>query len=226
MGSDTTSMIILSDAVAYLAVFADAWYTNADVRPCLIGDSIGVQWFSLLPEIFRAPEWRTVVLTKSACAMVDEDYFYSRMGQIYTVCTEWRNAVPDYLESLQPDIVFLGSAAAYEFSEKQWTDGATRVLARLTAVAGHVIDVPDTSTLSFDGPGCLARHTPTAHEPVITEASICREALMTTQAADVARYLDRPYSTFQTPSCLTSMIWSALEDTVQHKIRMPRGFSG
>ena len=186
----------------------DAWYTNSDVRPCLIGggdapktvvlfaDSIGAQWFSLLPLIFRAPEWRILILTKSACAMVDEDYFYSRIGQTYTVCTEWRNAVLNYLEPLRPDIVFLGSAATYEFSETQWTEGSTRVLARLSAIAEHVIVFPGTPMLSFDGPGCLERYTPTTHEPVVTDASICREALATTQAADVARYLDQAVQRF------------------------------
>ena len=186
----------------------DAWYTNSDVRPCLIGggdapktvvlfaDSIGAQWFSLLPLIFRAPEWRILILTKSACAMVDEDYFYSRIGQTYTVCTEWRNAVLNYLEPLRPDIVFLGSAATYEFSEAQWTEGSTRVLARLSAIAEHVIVFPGTPMLSFDGPGCLERYTPTTHEPVVTDASICREALATTQAADVARYLDQAVQRF------------------------------
>lgn len=197
-----------SDVPIIYAHGCDAWYTNADVRPCLIGesnapktavllgDSIGAQWFSLLPVIFPAPEWRIVVLTKSSCAMVDEDYFYSRIGQIYTVCTQWRNAVLDYLASLQPDIVFLGSAATYDFSETQWTAGSTRVLARLTEVANHVLVVPGTPHLSFDGPGCLARYATTAHKPAITDVSICREALMTTQAADVARYLQQATQRF------------------------------
>lgn len=197
-----------SDVPIIYARRCDAWYANANVEPCLfgdsnatktvvlLGDSIGAQWFSLLPEIFPGPEWRIVVLTKSACAMVDEDYFYSRIGQIYTVCTQWRNAVLDYLASFQPDIVFLGSAATYDFSETQWTAGSSRVLARLTEVTKQVIIVPGTPKLSFDGPSCLARHTSTAHELVATDVSICREALITTQAADVAHYLQQAVQHF------------------------------
>ena len=89
--------------------------------------------------------------------MVDEDYFYGRIGQTYRVCTEWRNRVLNYLSSLRPDVVFVGSAATYDFSESQWVEGSSRVLARLTAVAGRVIIVPGTPHLSFDGPSCLER---------------------------------------------------------------------
>ena len=52
----------------------------------------------MVPALFRAPTWRIVVLTKSSCPMVDEDYFYPRIGQIYTVCNEWRDAVLEELE--------------------------------------------------------------------------------------------------------------------------------
>lgn len=192
----------------------DRSYSDKNVHPCLfgdtdaprtvvlLGDSIGAQWFSLLPEIFRTPEWRTVVLTKSACPMVDEDYFYRPIGKTYTVCREWRDAVFAYLKSLRPNVVFLGSSATYGFTEAQWTDGSTRVLARLTAVAEHVVVVTGTPRLSFDGPGCLARHAPAADGPVAVNKSICREALVATQAADVANYLARAVKRFPTAGLL------------------------
>ncbi|MFO1423605.1 MAG: acyltransferase family protein [Candidatus Competibacteraceae bacterium] len=203
-----------SDVPIIYAHGCDAWYANADVRPCLfgesnapktvvlLGDSIGAQWFSLLPEIFPVPEWRIVVLTKSACAMVDEDYFYSRIGQIYTVCTQWRNAVLDYLASLQPDIIFLGSAATYDFSETQWIAGSIRVLTQLTEANTHVIVVPGTPHLSFDGPGCLARYATTVHEPAVAGISVCHETLTKTQAADVANYLQQAAQRFPNVSVL------------------------
>lgn len=188
----------------------DAWYYDANVLPCkmgepiagktvvLLGDSIGAQWFSLLPEIFKTPEWRIEVLTKSSCAIVDEDYFYNRIGKIYSVCTEWRNAVLDYLSSLQPDIVIVGSSATYDFSKKQWIEGSIRVLSRLTEVADHVIILPGTPKLSFDGPGCLARsHAHTTQKDLAHEGYICREALSTTQASDVAHYLKKATQHFQ-----------------------------
>lgn len=197
-----------SDVPIIYAYGCDAWYANSEVQPCifgkpdahktavLLGDSVGAQWFSLLPGIFRAPEWRIVVLTKSSCAMVDEDYFYARIGQVYTVCTVWRNKVLDFLSSVRPDILFVGNAATYDFSEAQWTEGSARLLASLTAVAGKVIVVPGTPHLSFDGPSCLEKLTSVPNAPADTEASRCGEALTNTQAADVARYLEQAIQRF------------------------------
>jgi peptidoglycan/LPS O-acetylase OafA/YrhL len=189
-----------SDIPVIYAHGCDTWHNSSDIQPCilgqpdasrtvvLIGDSIGAQWFSLLPGIFRSPEWRVVILTKSACAMVDEDYFYDRIGKIYTVCTDWRNAALDYLSALGPDLVFLGSASTYDFTETQWVDGSSRVLARLTEVAGQVIVIPGTPKMSFDGPGCLARRVQRATEP-FDVLPACQESLTSTRDTDVARHL-------------------------------------
>ncbi|UHD19028.1 hypothetical protein LT988_02165 [Thiocapsa bogorovii] len=147
----------------------DAWYHHADVEPCifgpddaprtvvLVGDSILAQWFSMVPALFPAPAWRIVVLTKSACAMVDEDYFYPRIGQVYTVCNEWRDAVLEEIERIRPDVVITGSAATYDFTEAQWIEGSARVFSRLSKAAATVIVIPGTPSLPFDGPGCVAR---------------------------------------------------------------------
>jgi peptidoglycan/LPS O-acetylase OafA/YrhL len=183
----------------------DSWFSNADVRPCvlgnpeaprtvaLVGDSAGAQWFSLLPGIFRTPEWRVVILTKSACAMVDEDYFYERIGKIYTVCSDWRNAALDYISDLSPELVFVGSAATYDFNEDQWIEGSARVLEQLTAAADHVIVIPGTPKLSFDGPACLERHA----QHRVGAVPGCREALTGKQDIDVARYLARAAERFR-----------------------------
>jgi hypothetical protein len=203
-----------ADLPMIYALGCDDWYTNADVRPCMIGksnapktvvllgDSIGAQWFSLLPEIFRAPEWRTMVLTKSACAMVDEEFFYSRIGKIYDVCTKWRNATLEFLHSLHPDVVFVGSAATYNFTESQWVEGSTRVLDKLAAASGHVIVVPGTPKLSFDGPGCIERQVLTADRVVPYGAPICNETTFSNQAANVASYLELAASRFPNVSLL------------------------
>ncbi|MGR9000290.1 MAG: acyltransferase family protein, partial [Gammaproteobacteria bacterium] len=194
-----------SDLPIIYAYGCDAWYQNANVNPCIIGeasaprtvillgDSIGAQWFSVFPEIFRSPEWRVIVLTKSSCPMVDEDLFYSRIGKIYTVCTDWRNEVLNYLESIRPDIVFLGSAATYNFTRNQWVNGSTRILARLTKIASHVIVVPGTNQLSFDGPGCLERHISSSH---VVRSQVCREDLSSKVPATVAQYLDHAVKLF------------------------------
>jgi len=162
-------MTAAGDLPVIYSLGCDTWYEDAAVKPCvigddhapstvvLLGDSIGVQWFSLVPGIFQAPDWRIVVFTKSSCPMVDEDFFYQRIGSIYTVCNEWRDGVLAQLEQLQPDLVIIGSAATYDFSEQQWIEGSSRILARLSQAAGQVILVPGTPTLPFNGPGCLMR---------------------------------------------------------------------
>lgn len=155
----------------------DAWYRHARLEPCvfgptdapqtavLVGDSIGTQWFSVLPLIFRSPEWRVVVLTKSACAMVDVDYFYERIGKQYQICTEWRNSVLEELERIQPDVVFLGSSASYGFSEEKWIGGSARIFERVSASAGHVAVISGTPSLGFDGPSCMSRRAAQGPDP-------------------------------------------------------------
>jgi len=196
-----------SDIPIIYAQGCDASFFNADVRPCifgetnaqktvvLLGDSIGAQWFSLLPEIFKPHEWRVIILTKSSCPMVDEDVFLGRIRQTYAVCTAWRNAALDYLASIRPDIVFVGSAATHEFSKTQWVNGSARVLARLTKTASQVFVLPGTPTLSFDGPGCLERNYPATQKSNIGN-QICREAVVGKQTGMVARYLEQAVERF------------------------------
>jgi hypothetical protein len=114
----------------------------------------------MVPALFPKPAWRIVVLTKSACAMVDEGYSYPRIGQVYTVCNEWREAVLSEIERIRPDVVITGRAATYDFSEAQWVEGSARVFSRLGKAADTVIVIPGTPNLPVDGPGCLARNLP------------------------------------------------------------------
>jgi peptidoglycan/LPS O-acetylase OafA/YrhL len=148
----------------------DAWYSDSRVEPCyfgvkaaektvvLLGDSIGAQWFSMVPEIFKEPYWQTIVLTKSSCPIVDEDFFYKRIGKTYEVCTEWRNEVLKELERLQPDVLIIGNAATYNFDQTQWVEGSARIFARVSKAANAVFVIPGTPSLNFDGPGCVVRN--------------------------------------------------------------------
>ena len=160
---------IRSDLPVIYQMPCDAWYQHAKVEPCVFGptnapntavllaDSIGAQWFSAWVQIFAPPRWRLVVLTKSACAIVDEDYFYPRIGKVYDVCRQWREAVLKQIGSFNPKVIVVGSAATYGFSPKQWVEGSRRVLERLSAIAERVVLVSGTPVLGFDGPSCIAR---------------------------------------------------------------------
>jgi len=180
----------------------DSWFSSATVVPCstgddkarrtavLIGDSIGAQWASFLPEIYTAPEWRVLALTKSACAIADVEYYYKPVGGLYDVCTAWRNAVIEYIAELKPDIVFVGSSTGYNFSESQWVGGTERVMTKLASVARRVIIIPGTPTLSFDGPSCIKQ--PYRFTARLRDSEyICEEALTSTASDEVAEYLEK-----------------------------------
>ncbi|NCC53804.1 MAG: hypothetical protein EOM20_21725 [Spartobacteria bacterium] len=98
---------------------------------------------------------RTDNLPQTSPAVTDAENF---MSTTYQVCTEWRNAVLDELARDPPDVVIVGSAATYPFTEGQWIEGSTRVLARLNQIADAVILIPGTPSLGFNGPGCVARN--------------------------------------------------------------------
>lgn len=156
------------DAPIIYSMDCDDWYHSDRVRICafgsadathtavLMGDSVGAQWFPAFAEIFTRPGWRLLVLTKSSCPMVDEPYFYARIGRDYAECTRWRRAALSQIVSIKPEIVVLGSVQTDDFSKQQWVEGTARVLQVLSPASGHVYIMRGTPHLPFDGPNCLS----------------------------------------------------------------------
>jgi peptidoglycan/LPS O-acetylase OafA/YrhL len=191
----------------------DDWYRSAAVRPCrygppeagktvvLIGDSIGAQWLPLVAAALPAPAWRLELLTKSGCPIVDEDFVYERIGKVYAVCRAWRDAVLAYVAELRPQVVVIGSSVQYPFSRDQWIGGSRRVLARLTAAAGHAVVIPGTPGLSFHGPQCLEQNARAA-ERLIGVPRSCGEPWKDGAATDVAGYLREALQPFPRASLL------------------------
>ncbi len=148
----------------------DSPIQNSQVNPCLFGnhssnrtvviwgDSILAQWFSLFPIIFPPNEWKIIVYTKSACPLIDEDFFYKHIRKVYQVCADWRNGVIKELESIKPDVLFMGNAATYEFSDAQWTDGSFRTVNSVSKISKHIFIIPGTPSLTFDGPACISKN--------------------------------------------------------------------
>jgi peptidoglycan/LPS O-acetylase OafA/YrhL len=178
----------------------DSWYHSTNVVPCrtgnrkaphtavLIGDSIGTQWAPLLPEIYKEPSWQVLVLAKSACVIADLDYYYKPAGGMYDVCTEWRNKSIEYLKNLQPDIVFIGSSSDHVFSESEWVNGTAHVIAKLASATRHIVIIPGTPALSFDGPSCI-RQPYRFTLRLRNSQNICEEALTSPAIDQVATYL-------------------------------------
>lgn len=188
-----------ADAPVIYAMGCDDWYHSDVVRICsfgpedaahtvvLMGDSIGAQWFPAVAKIFSGKGWRLLVLTKSSCPMVDEPFFYSRIGRDYVECTVWRKHALQRIASLHPDIVILGSIQSSPFDQSQWIEGTVRVLQAIDKAAGHIYLLRGTPHLGFDGPNCLAsqRWLPWLHP----ERKQCRASISSERDNDVYRWL-------------------------------------
>lgn len=160
---------VRNDLPAIYRMECDEQYQTIRVHPCLfgdqdaphtavlMGDSIAGQWFPAVAKHFDRPGWKLIVLTKSACPMVDKPIFYERLGREYTECEQWRNASIHYLQSLHPDIILFSSVPTYRYSAEDWANGTSRVLADLAIASSHIGIFLPTPILPFDGPACLAR---------------------------------------------------------------------
>jgi peptidoglycan/LPS O-acetylase OafA/YrhL len=157
------------DAPLIYGMGCDEWYSSSRVRICefgsdqaphtaiLMGDSHAGQWFPAVASVFHHQDWRLLVVTKSSCPMVDEPFFYKRIGREYTECSEWRKDALKQVAAIKPDALFLGSSQ-YEFSKIQWINGTERLLTQVNRAVGHVYIFRDTPSLPFDGPDCLLSH--------------------------------------------------------------------
>ncbi|WP_256646269.1 acyltransferase family protein [Thermomonas paludicola] len=146
----------------------DQWYRSDALMPCefgnpqasqtlvVLGDSVGLQWFPAIQRIFDSAKWRIVVMTKSACPIVDMPMFYARIGREYTECANWREAALTRIAQLAPNRVILGSTQTYDFTDIQWLEGTIHVLRRIAPGAGRVDILRASPELPFDGPNCMA----------------------------------------------------------------------
>lgn len=160
---------IRSDLPDIYALGCDDAFDSTELKPCVVGpgdarntalilgDSVAVQWFPAIAPAFEDPGWRLVVLTKSACPMVDEPVFYARIGRRYTECEVWRAKAIRWVARTRPQVLLIGSANGYPLEDSQWREGSQRVLADVSAAAGQVFVIRGTPSLPFDGPGCLFR---------------------------------------------------------------------
>jgi peptidoglycan/LPS O-acetylase OafA/YrhL len=155
------------DAPIIYDMGCDDWYRSADVKLCAfgpadalhtavaIGDSVALQWFPAYLGVFAKPGWRLLVATKSSCPMVDEPFFYQRIGREFSECSQWRRDALNKIAALKPDVVILGSTYTSDFTQAQWIEGTARVLQPLAASSGRVYIIRSTPVLPFDGPSCL-----------------------------------------------------------------------
>jgi hypothetical protein len=149
------------------AMECDDWIHSADVKKCsfgpgnaeheaiLIGDSVAGQWYSAFATVAGWRGWRFTVITKSACPMVDQAYFYPRIGRKFENCQAWRDAALAEIAASEPDLVILSSARRYPFSPDEWRDGTVRTLRKIAGHVGAIKVLRPTPVLPFDAVDCL-----------------------------------------------------------------------
>lgn len=160
----------INDLPPIYAAGCDRWFQDAELTPCwvggryghpktavMLGDSIGAQWQPSVRAALSTEDWNLLILTKSACPIVDQDIEYARAGGTYTVCSEWRDSAVQHTEALGPDLVILGSSQVYAFSEDEWREGPERLLDRLAAPERAFMLWIGNQYLGRHGPHCLAQ---------------------------------------------------------------------
>jgi len=145
----------------------DQWYKSSEVKPCyfgnpdasktalLLGDSIGAQWFPAIEKVFIDHGWRLIVLTKSACPMIDGTIFYKTIGRDYTECEKWKDEVINKLAELRPDLIILGSARGYALTPPEWQKRSENFLNKIVGSTTKLYIIRPTPELPFNGPQCL-----------------------------------------------------------------------
>ncbi|WP_423458058.1 acyltransferase family protein [Ottowia sp. VDI28] len=180
----------------------DDWYQSSELKPCLygkadaektavlLGDSIGAQWFPTLTAMLDDRQWKIIVLTKSSCPMVDEPFFYQRIGREYTECAIWRDKAIEWLKTQKVDRLFVGGTASSAFTDDQWTEGTRRLLDKLSSGATAIYLIEANPALGFNGPSCLRQHqTQTGND------SVCPSTADNTSYARVSALLKSVVST-------------------------------
>ncbi len=128
----------------------DSFYHNDDLTPCvfgndkaenhvvLMGDSVGMQWFSTVKEKYLSMGWKLTVLTKSSCPLIEIPFYYRVVKSTYDVCDSWKEKVYQYILSINPDLIILGNASNYPFDESQWKQGLRQLFEKLRPIKSVV----------------------------------------------------------------------------------------
>ena len=168
----------------------DQMFYSAELVPCevpagdgsrgtlvLLGDSIGTHWTPALQVAARLRGMRLVVMTKSACAIVDEPFVYTAIHRRFTECEQWREAALAHIARTRPDMVVIGSASTYPFTPEQWREGSRRVLEALGQGTRDVVVLAPSPTLEFHAPGCVMREGRVGASGVEVDPSDCTAPL-------------------------------------------------
>ena len=141
---------------------------NPQLNPCefgvagaprtilLYGDSHAVQWFEPLQQIALQRGYRLVVLAKGGCPVADVAV---RTPVLARTCPPYRDRTIEWIAQHRPAVVVVSNSyTQYPDDAPTWAAGAEATMARLTAVAPHVVVIGDTPVSRSDPPSCLSGH--------------------------------------------------------------------
>ena len=132
--------------------------SSASRTAVLIGDSHAGQWFSAVRAAADSAGWRLIVMTLSACPMLELPPLYNAtLGRIYHECPQWRASALDALRKLSPDITFVGSSSDYDVPVDTWGAQTRPVLSVVSQHSQRTVLIVDTPPAGIDVPACLAR---------------------------------------------------------------------
>ena len=151
---------------------------NARLQPCefgvpgaaqtivLYGDSHAVQWFEPLNQIALRRGYRLVLLAKGGCPVTD---VVVPTPVLRHTCPPYRDAAIAWIETNQPAVVVVSNSyTQYADDAATWAAGAEASIARLAAVAPHLVIIGDNPSSRTDPPACLSGH--------LDDASACATA--------------------------------------------------
>ena len=122
----------------------------------LYGDSHAVQWFEPLQQIALQRGYRLVVLAKGGCPVAD---VVVRTPVLRRTCPPYRDRAIEWIAEHQPAVVVVSNSyTQYEDDAATWAAGAEATMARLAAVAPHLVVIGDNPASRADPPSCLSGH--------------------------------------------------------------------
>jgi len=137
----------------------------------LFGDSQAEHWTAAMTRMAVDRGWRLVSLTRPSCYSLDFAVAYDAEKE----CPEWREHVFARIRVERPDLVVLSNHARLAFmvdgrvlvssvaadrdgALREWGDGLSRTLARLTEMSTEVAIIGETPLAGVDVPSCLVEH--------------------------------------------------------------------
>ncbi|HET7267355.1 MAG TPA: acyltransferase family protein, partial [Oleiagrimonas sp.] len=120
----------------------------------LFGDSKAAHWLPAYRRIFKAPDWRLLLVWKSGCPVTDAPLVDRSRRRTYTECEHWRDAATRKLAAMHPDVLILSESITYPFTQQQWESDTGKEIAHLADGADRIYMMLPTPELAFNGALC------------------------------------------------------------------------